>query len=160
VLFAILLYALSSPTNYSQTGFLFFYPLYSDYTIQCLYTTGTWMWVYLVAWLMHYVANKKFNDTAYKYMAGSSLYAYLSHYFFIILIAVTIIRPYKIEFIPALFIEIILTNAAILLSYSILNFFYELVVPPKSAKDKAQGSEEEQAALLKNQEVMVEAKRQ
>lgn len=33
VLFAILLYSLSSPQNYSDTGFLFFYPLYSDYTI-------------------------------------------------------------------------------------------------------------------------------
>ena len=33
VLAAILLYALSSPQNYTQVGFLFFYPLYSDYTI-------------------------------------------------------------------------------------------------------------------------------
>ena len=33
IVVAILLYSLSSPQNYSQTGFLFFYPLYSDYTI-------------------------------------------------------------------------------------------------------------------------------
>ena len=33
ILLGILFYALSSPQNYSQTGFLFFYPLYSDYTI-------------------------------------------------------------------------------------------------------------------------------
>jgi len=33
IVFAILLYSLSSPQNYSDTGFLFFYPLYSDYTI-------------------------------------------------------------------------------------------------------------------------------
>ena len=116
------------------------------------------MWVYLVSWLMQYCANKKFNETAYKYLAGSSLYAYLSHYFFIILIAVGIVRPYKIEFIPALFLEVFATNAAILISYSILNFFYELAVPPKSAKDKQAGTPEEQEALLKNQEVMVEAK--
>jgi hypothetical protein len=118
------------------------------------------MWVYIVAWLMHYVANKKFNDTAYKYMAGSSLYAYLSHYFFIIIIAVGIVRPYKIEFIPALFLEVFATNLCILVTYSILNFFYELVVPPKESKDKDAPTLEEQAALLKNQEVMVEAKRQ
>lgn len=132
VLFAILLYALSSPMNYSETGFLFFYPLYSDYTIQCLYTTGTWMWVYVITWLMQYAANKKFNDTAYKYICGSALYAYLSHYLWIILIAVFIIRPYKIDFLPAVFIEVFLTNFAILFTYSILNFFYELAVPPKS----------------------------
>lgn len=52
VVAAIFLYALSSPQNYQQTGFLFFYPLYSDYTIQCLYTTGTWMWVFFIAWGM------------------------------------------------------------------------------------------------------------
>jgi hypothetical protein len=29
----IVVYALSSPQNYAETGFLFFYPLYTDYTI-------------------------------------------------------------------------------------------------------------------------------
>lgn len=29
----LFLYALSCPMNYTQTGFLFFYPLYTDYTI-------------------------------------------------------------------------------------------------------------------------------
>lgn len=29
----LFLYAVSSPMNYKETGFLFFYPLYSDYTI-------------------------------------------------------------------------------------------------------------------------------
>lgn len=95
-----------------------------------------------MAWLMQYIANKKFNDTAYKYMAGSSLYAYLSHYFFIILIAVGIVRPYKIDFVPALFLEMFLTNVAILITYSILNFFYELAFPPKQ-KDKESGTPEE-----------------
>jgi hypothetical protein len=131
VMCAIFLYALSSPQNYSQTGFLFFYPLYSDYTIQCLYTSGTWMWLFFTAWMMQYIANKKFNDTAYKLLTGSSLYAYLSHYFYIIVIAVGIVRPYKITFLPALAIEIVLTNAIILVSYVILNYVYELAVPPK-----------------------------
>ena len=131
VVLGILLYALSSPQNYSQTGFLFFYPLYSDYTIQCLYTTGTWMWVFFISWAMQHIANKKFNETAYNLLAGSSLYAYLSHYFFIILIAVMVVRPYKISFVPALILEIVLTNLAILISYVILNFFYELAFPPK-----------------------------
>ena len=70
-------------------------------------------------------------------MAGGSLYAYLSHYFFIIIVSTFVIRPYKIEFVPALVINILLTNAMILVSYLILNFFYELVVPPKSAEQRA-----------------------
>jgi hypothetical protein len=131
VLAFLFLYALSSPQNYSETGFLFFYPLYSDYSIQCLYTSGTWVWVFTVTWLMHAFANKMFNETGFKLITGSSLYAYVSHYFFIIMIAVLIIRPYKVTFVPALILEIVLTNGIILLSYVILNFFYELVVPPK-----------------------------
>jgi len=135
VCMGVLLYALSSPSNYSQTGFLFFYPLYSDYTIQCLYTSGTWLWVFFVSWMMHAIANKKFNDTAYKLLSGSSLYAYLSHYFFIIVIAVMIVRPYKISFLPALGLEIGLTNLTILVSYVIMDYLYGLVVPPKVKKD-------------------------
>jgi len=94
ILLAIFAYAITSPQNYTEVGFLFFYPLYTDFTIQSLYTTGTWLWVYSLTWLMQYMANKKFNDTAYKYLTGSSLYAYVSHYLFIIVIANTIIRPY------------------------------------------------------------------
>lgn len=90
------------------------------------------MWVFFIAWVMHAFANKKFNDTVYNLLTGSSLYAYLSHYFFIIMIAVLLIRPYKISFIPALGIEIVLTNLAILITYVILNFFYELIFPKPS----------------------------
>jgi hypothetical protein len=54
----IFLYALTSPQNYQQTGFLFFYPLYKDYTLQCLYTTGTWMWVFTLCWIMHWCSNR------------------------------------------------------------------------------------------------------
>lgn len=111
------------------------------------------MWLYFITWSMHYVANKKFNDNAYKYVAGSALYAYISHYFFIVLWAVTIIRPYQITFIPALFIDFILTDSAIIITYVLFVFIYELIFPPK-AKD-AEEKGEEQQALLQNQEVMV-----
>jgi len=47
----ILLFAITSPMNYGGLGQLFFYPLYDDYTLQCLYTTGTWLWVYSMIWL-------------------------------------------------------------------------------------------------------------
>ena len=152
----LFLYAVSSPMNYTQTGFLFFYPLYTDYTIQCLYTTGTWCWVYIVTWMMHAFANKEFNKTTYKIITGSSMYAYVSHYFFIIMIAVLIIRPYKISFLPALFLNIFLTNGVILLTYMFFVFIYELIVPPKDVKEsETPGDEAERQGLLKNEEVMV-----
>ena len=80
---------------------------------------------------MHHFANKKFNNTAYDLLAGSSLYAYVSHYLWIILIAVLIIRPYKISFIPALFLNIILTNFIILTSYALFALIYDLIFPKK-----------------------------
>jgi hypothetical protein len=158
VLVFILFYALSTPSNYSETGFLFFYPLYTDYTIQCFYTTGTWIWLMAVTWLMQAFANKQFNATAYKLLSGSSLFAYLSHYFFIILVAVFIIRPYKITFIPALLITLLLVNAVILATYWILNFLWELAFPPKKKEASADSDDVEQMGLLKNQEITVEAK--
>jgi hypothetical protein len=94
----IFFYAMSSPQNYQQTGFLFFYPLYSDYTIQCFYTTGTWVWIFAITWIMAAFCDHKFSDFGYKILTGSALYAYVSHYFYIIMIAVLIIRPYKLTF--------------------------------------------------------------
>ena len=85
-------------------------------------------------------------------MAGSSLYAYLSHYFFIIIIAVMIVRPYKITFIPALVLEIILTNLAILITYTIFDTVYNLLMPVKK-NIKKEENQEEQRALLKEKEI-------
>lgn len=130
----LLVYSVTSPTIYSNMGHLFFYPLYSVYWVQCLYTTGTWIWVYFIIWMMAKVGNDKFNDTAYNLLCGSSLYAYVSHYFFILIISVGIIRPYKIGFIPAFFIMMFGTEFLIFATYIPLNFIYELIVPPKQTK--------------------------
>jgi hypothetical protein len=156
VLLCIFMYSITSPQNYTETGFLFFYPLYSDWYIQSLYTTGTWVWICMITWLMQAYCNKMFNQPTYKLLTGSSLYAYVSHYFFIIMIAIFVIRPYKITFIPALVLEIVLTNAIILVTYIILDFVYELFVPPKQKQQDK--DEEERQQLLQQQEVLVKNK--
>jgi len=134
IVFALFFYSITSPMVYSNMGHLFFYPLYSSYPLQCLYTCGTWMWVFSIIWMMALVGNDKFNETAYNLICGSSLYAYVSHYFFIVMIAVTIIRPYKIDFIPAFFIMLFGTEFLIFATYIPLNYLYELCVPPKQSK--------------------------
>lgn len=136
----VLLYSLTCPMNYSDMGHLFFYPLYGTYGLRCLYTTGTYLWIYNIIWLMQKVGNDKFNDTVYNYVCGSSLYAYLSHYFFILIISVMIVRPYKMEFIPALFLMIFGTNFLIFITYVPLNFLYELVFPAKVYKKADESS--------------------
>ena len=50
VLLWCLTYAITSPQNFTGVGFIFFYPLYTKYYIQCLHTTGTWMWLNIVIW--------------------------------------------------------------------------------------------------------------
>ena len=143
----LFMYSLTSPMNYSNMGHLFFYPLYTDFSMQCLFTTGTWLWVFSIIWVMAWIANDKFNDTIFNYVTGSSLYAYLSHYFFILLISVLVVRPYKMTFIPALFLMFFGCQLMIFLTYVPLNFLYELIVPPKQTKKlDLDASEEEIAA--------------
>jgi hypothetical protein len=139
----LFLYAICSPMNYGGLGQLFFYPLYDEYWLQCLYTTGTWLFVFTIVWLMALVGNDTFNMTIYKYFTGSALYAYLSHYFFIILLSVMIVRPYKLTFAEAFCIMFFGTFVLIFVTYWPLNALYELVFPPK--EHKAMDLEEEDA---------------
>lgn len=145
----IFLYALCSPTNYGDFGHLFFYPLFAEYWLQCLYTTGTWVFVYTTVWFMAEFGNSEFDGISYKYVTGSALYAYLSHYFFILIISVLLIRPYNIEFIPALFIMLFGTFILIFATYWPLNALYELAFPPKETKPlditPEEGDEKEKA---------------
>lgn len=78
---------------------------------------------------MHYIANKKFSEGSYVVLTGCALYAYVSHYFYIIVVAVAIIRPFKLDFIPALFVEMILVNGFILLSYALFVSIYMVAFP-------------------------------
>lgn len=99
---------------------------------------------------MHYIANEKFNDEVYRIVNGSSMYAYLSHYFFIILFAVLIIRPYKVPFVWALIIEVILVNLVIILSYLLFDWLISLCFPRKDKKEPEKPKEEEEKGLLED----------
>ena len=79
---------------------------------------------------MHYIANKMFSEGSYVILTGGALYAYVSHYFYIIVVAVAIIRPFKLDFIPALFVEMVLVNGFILLSYALFISIYIVAFPP------------------------------
>jgi hypothetical protein len=130
----LLVYSITSPMVYANMGHLFFYPLYGVYSLQCIYTTGTWLWLYTIVWIMAKIANDKFNPTIYNILCGSSLYAYVSHYFWILILSVGIIRPYKIGFVGAFCIMFFGTEFIIFATYIPLNFIYELIVPPKPTK--------------------------
>jgi len=84
---------------------------------------------------MQHIANSKFNKWVYKFFVGNSLYAYLSHYFWIILIAVGIIRPYKMDFLPGLAIMLLLVNLLIAVTYAPFILAYEFFFPPPEDRD-------------------------
>lgn len=145
-------YSICSPMNYGGLGQLFYYPLYDDYTLQCLYTTGTWLFVFTIVWIMALISNDKFNETFYKYFTGAALYAYLSHYFFIILLAVLVVRPYKLTFPEAFSLMFFGTFVLIFITYWPLNALYELVFPPKETKAMDLSPDGEQKELTPEQE--------
>jgi len=76
----------------------------------------------------------------------------VSHYFFILIISVMVIRPYKITFIPAFFIMLFGTEFLIFATYIPLNFLYELCVPPKETKKEASEEEIKAEAALQEAE--------
>ena len=99
-----------------------------------LHTSGSWLWIYGITWFMAECGNDKFNDVVYDFISGASLYAYVSHYFFILILSVLIIRPNQIGFIPGFFIMFFGTFILVLATYIPLNLLYECVFPPKETK--------------------------
>jgi len=51
-----------------------------------------------------------------------------------------IVRPYKLGFMPALFLMLFGTNFLIFITYMPLNFLYELAFPPKQYKKADEGA--------------------
>lgn len=101
---------------------------------------------------MAHIGNDKFNETFFKYFTGAALYAYLSHYFWIILLAVLVVRPYKLTFPEAFALMFFGTFVLIFITYWPLNWLYELVFPPKEYKKMDLDEEGEEKELTPEQE--------
>jgi len=92
---------------------------------------------------MAYVANKRFNEAAYVIFTGSALYAYVSHYFYIILVAVLLIRPFKLNFAQALILELILVNGFILVTYALFISIWMVAFPPEEKIEEESNQDDE-----------------
>lgn len=79
-------YSISSPTNVDGQGYLFYYPIYEDATLRAFFIVGTWVWLYLVCYHLSVVANEKFSEKWYNLIVGSSMYVYVSHYFWLMVV--------------------------------------------------------------------------
>ena len=97
-----LAYAVTSPSNHSDVGFMFYYPIYFRTSYQSLFSLGSWLWVYTLLWVGKRIANQKFNHYYYELIVGSSMNAYVFHYLFIVLASTLLVRPLQLDYIPAL----------------------------------------------------------
>lgn len=66
-LIATLIFA-CEPSNYTGTGSIFVYPIYTDHYVQGFYTTGTWLWIMVLIWAGEAQLNDKFHAGAYDFV--------------------------------------------------------------------------------------------
>jgi hypothetical protein len=128
---------LCMPTNYTGTGSMFNYPLYSDHGIQALYTTGTWIWLYGLIWIAEITINDKFHEPTYDFIMNSSMYGYLSHYLWIAVISSYIVAPSGMNYPLAVIVEFVGTIAIIGLSYKLIEQLSSLCCAPKERDPEA-----------------------
>ena len=130
----VCLYSYTSPMNHSDTGFLFYYPLYFKFESQCSFIVGTWQWVYLLVWVMKETSNEKFNEVAYDLIVGSSMWAYISHYIFIVISANYFVRPLGLSYSAAIVSNMVITWVGIFSSYVILTKIQSLYTTVRDKK--------------------------
>ena len=121
----------TAPSNYTGTGSIFLYPIYSDHGIQSLYTTGTWFWLFGIMWYAESNLNDKFHEPTYDFVMACSMYGYLSHYLWIALISVYIVRPSGMNYALAVTLEFVGTILMIGGTYLAIEKVQSLCFPPK-----------------------------
>lgn len=123
-----------SPTIYHNEGFLFYYPLYTPYWAQNLHALGSFYYTYFVTWYMKTISNEKFNEKVYDAMVGGSMTAYITHYFWIVVVVNKVVLPYHMDFTEGVFVTFIGTELCILG----FHFFLEFVAAKMKSRSKRQ----------------------
>lgn len=108
-------YSWTSPMNHSDTGFLFYYPMYFRTEYQNLFCLGSWQWVYTLLWVGRNICNNKFSDYWYDVIVGSSMTAYISHYVFIVISSNFIVLPLQLSYSQAVVCNCVFTMICIFL---------------------------------------------
>lgn len=114
------------PANKSNVGFVFFYPLYGSTAMQTCFTTGSWIMIYSIEFLLAESSNSKYDERVFRAVTSSSMFIYLVHDVWIALFGLVLMEPlqrlHEVPFwvqIPLLFA---LTVTASFYSYKLLQF--------------------------------------
>lgn len=138
----VFLAILCMPSNYTGTGSIFNYPLYSDHQIQSLYTTGTWLWIYGLIWLGEVTINDTFHEPTYDFIMNCSMYGYLSHYLWIALISAFVVAPTGMSYPAAVITEFVGTISLIAITHVAIEKVSGLCCPPKPKDANAHAGNE------------------
>jgi hypothetical protein len=84
-------YSVCTPSYNKNPGNIFFYPIYEEFSLMTMHTTGTWMWIYVNIWVAIALLNSKFNEYGHKLLNGGSLWCYVIHFLFVVVFAKEII---------------------------------------------------------------------
>ena len=121
VVMGVMIYGFLLPGNYTNVGFIFFYPIYGDTFTQSLFTTGTWQIIYFLCWLWKSECNAKFNEGFYKLYTESSMFVYIFHDMWINVLLATIVYPFKLSFAPSIVIVVLGSEFLSIMTYSAVN---------------------------------------
>jgi hypothetical protein len=107
--------SLTSPTIYTREGFLFYYPLYTPVWAQCFHSAGSFYYTYFLTWYMKVISNDIFNKRIYDIVVGGSMYAYILHYLWIVIVVNYCVVPFKLHYSKAVFVTFAGTEVCIVL---------------------------------------------
>lgn len=123
--FYIGLIVIGMPTSSTGVGDVFAYPAYETASSISLYTTGTWVGIFLIIHIAKSMLNSKFGDTFYEVIAGNglflginlALYTYLAHYMFIMLAWKKVAQPLDLYPIASTFLVWLLVQLSVISTY-------------------------------------------
>lgn len=148
-------YSYTVPTAREGQGFVFTYPIYDRTEFQIIHCIGTWFWIFVIMLACSYVLNSKFNEKWYGYdlWVGSSMYIYISHYFFM-MIPVKMIEFTKIDQWWVVVILMIATEALVISTWLMILWVEKKYQERKSGKiDEDKVAQVELNTSNKNQDV-------
>lgn len=101
-----------------------------------MYTVGGYFWIYVYVFLAVHFTNREFSKVQFKFFSGVSMYAYICHYMWIVIIAHFVIIPCKFSFGVSTLILIVGTTTGICTSYIGLTSLTKFLCPPKKKREQ------------------------
>ena len=92
-----LIFAHTCPQVETGQGFLFYFPIYDNFVLQSLFIAGSFFWVFTMNWLGSLMNKDQRKTKFYKITVTPTLWTYVSHYLWLVIVAVYVINEININ---------------------------------------------------------------